>query len=264
MGRLGPFEENTIVVGDCLDIMAQMPDGCVDLVVTSPPYWRAKDYRMGGALGRGQSYPDYLTALRCNFREVHRTLKEHRYCAVVIDHFTVDKQLFPIPFDLAAIMDTIGFVFHIPIIWVKPLGVQGMWKSGATYSLKKQRPFIYYPNHNSEHILLFRKGEHLELDGETDLRADELKAWLWDVWKIRTVANEHPCPFPEEIVYRLSKLYSFPDDLIFDPFMGSGTTAVVADRLGRKFFGCDINPDYVEMALERLEKDRAGRQLALL
>jgi len=74
----------------------------------------------------------------------------------------------------------------------------------------------------------------------------------------------HNAPFPEELPYRCIKLHSWEDDLIFDPFIGSGTTAVVADRLGRKFFGCDINPEYVEMALERLEKDREGRQLQLL
>ena len=75
---------------------------------------------------------------------------------------------------------------------------------------------------------------------------------------------DHPTPKPIEYMLKLIERVTNPDDLIFDPFIGSGTTAVVADRLGRNFFGCDISEEYVKMALERLEKDRAARQLQLL
>jgi len=74
----------------------------------------------------------------------------------------------------------------------------------------------------------------------------------------------HPFQKPEKSIERMTRISSLPGDLVADFFMGSGTTAVVADRLGRNFFGCDINSSYVKMALERLEKDRAGRQLQLL
>jgi len=86
---------------------------------------------------------------------------------------------------------------------------------------------------------------------------------LGDIWNLgMDYSNPHPATFPESLPIKI--LETVDAQIIFDPFIGSGTTAVVADRLGRKFFGCDISEEYVEMALERLEKDRAGRQLALL
>jgi len=94
-----------------------------------------------------------------------------------------------------------------------------------------------------------------------------IKVRGWDVIDERICDADlrgHPTSKPERLIRRLILYWSNGSDLIADFFGGGGPTFVVADRLGRKFFGCDINPDYVEMALKRLEKDRAGRQLQLL
>jgi len=244
MGKLGPFSENTIVVGDCLDIMAQMPDGCVDLVVTDPPYgakgrakwdvwlgvaWVAEIARLLRVGGSAYAFVGYSHApeLALAFR---RVLSERTW-----------------------------------ITWWKrnsALSQVNNWKS------------------QSEYILYFVRGEGWAWNRWNILEPFETKAGERDspydgkvpgnVWLIPGVnwcsseRTEHPTQKPLAIIERIIKASSNQDDMVADFFVGSGTTAIVADRLGRKFFGCDINPDYVEMALQRLEKDRAGRQLQLL
>jgi len=125
-----------------------------------------------------------------------------------------------------------------------------------------------------EIILLGSKGRWYH-DGGTGRRGKEAVPFLEetkDVWFLPPVsAKEHPATFPLELPSRLIQLFvhrantqDLPEPIVFDPFIGSGTTAVAADRLGRRFFGCDINPQYVKMSLDRIRQDRLKRsQLAL-
>jgi len=214
MSRLGPFEENTIVVGDCIDVMAQMPDGCVDLVVTDPVYDDIETQermaenltrvlRPGGnlLLFSGHAYlPNLLPTLG----------KHLKYRWIIVEH-TLGKQ---------ARM----FGYHL---WIR-------WK-----------PILWFSRNGKEPLL---------------------PKWMPDVLEARVDKRYgiHDWEKKEAVIHYLINHFSEPHHLVADFFIGSGTTAVVADRLGRKFFGCDINPDCVEMALGRLEKDRAGRQLVLL
>lgn len=202
MGSLGPFEENTIVVGDCRDVMAQMPDGCVDMTFADPPYLEVWP-------------PGWIT-------EAQRITK-----------------------GTLLITPGIQNVAHLPppnwiCAWIKKNA-----KARTQCGFNCWEPIYVYrwplkPN--------LRDTYEYPMGGKED----------------NAIGRFHPYPKAIRLVTALIKDFSLESDLIFDPFMGSGTTAVVADRLGRKFFGCDINPDYVKMALERLEKDRAGRQLQLL
>jgi len=249
MSRLGPFEENAIVVGDCLDIMAQMPDGCVGLVVTSPPfnlgnrYARESPRGPGGKWSRVIQYGDYQDNLPPDeyiawqhnaLLEMWRLLSADG--AIFYNHkpriqrgtLITRLELMPTQINLRQI-----------IIWARPKG-------------HNFNPGYFVPSY--EWIFLLAKPDFKLVDDAPG---------LGDVWRMNPAPSGiAEATFPEELVRRA--IESTEAKIVADFFMGSGTTAVVADRLGRKFFGCDINPDYVEMALERLKKDRAGRQLSLL
>jgi len=121
---------------------------------------------------------------------------------------------------------------------------------------------IYTPSLEDIHI--FRKEGQAALENKTEsskITKEEWAEWTIPIWWMAIDYRKmgHPACFTEELPHRCIKLHSFVGDLIFDPFMSSGTTAVAADRLGRRWFGCDTNPEYVELALERLEKDRLER-----
>jgi len=99
-----------------------------------------------------------------------------------------------------------------------------------------------------------------EAKSRSKITKEDWVKWAVNVWRFSiAISNPHPAPFPAELPKRCVTFWSCKDDLIFDPFMGSGTTAIAADRLGRNFFGCDINAGYVKMALNRLEEDRQKR-----
>jgi len=216
MGRLGPFEENTIVVGDCLDIMAQMPDGCVDLVFADPPY------HVGFKYG-GQSDVEFM--------EIEAPLLVEELC-----------RLSP------RVLITTGMKRLADFAKMSPQWTLGWFKPGSTRQSGLRGFNTWEP--------IFFWGQLIRPVYQDAVRLPDIAHHADDI--------DFPCPKPRALMRWLIDEFSDGGHLIFDPFMGSGTTAVVADRLGRKFFGCDINPDYVEMALERLEKDRAGRQLSLL
>jgi len=225
MSKLGPFSENTIVVGDCLDIMAQMPGGCVDLVVTDPPY--------GVRRAKWDSDEPYNLWLP----SIGRVVKDGKPILTYAANRHIHKVI------MAG--EDAGLSYIRTLV---------MWKCNSEKAVRSEAWFW-----NWEPIIVFRNGDNWQ------------RCWAGmdgDVWRTLDMLDGettgHPSTKPAHAIERAIRVSSFPGDLIFDPFIGSGTTAIVADRLGRKFFGCDISPDYVEMALARLEKDRAGRQLALL
>jgi len=248
--------ENRIICGDCLEIMGDLPDESIDIIITSPPYWNAKNYESTTSrskMPKKYSLEQYQKEMTDIFFQAYRTLKKGRYCCIVIDGVTVEKRYYNLPMIFQTFMEEMGFVYHIPLYWLKPLGSQGMWKSGATWSLRCLKPLTYYPNQRLEHIMLFRKKEPKECEGQTDLKYGELKDWLDNVWVIKTASTElHKCPFPVEIPMRLIKLLSFVGDAVLDPFNGIGTTAVACRESNRRYIGIEINPDYCKVAEQRL------------
>jgi len=251
MSRLGPFEENTVVVGDCLDIMAQMPDGCVDLVVTDPPYGYA-DFGYW-SLNEALDFYDGIAG------------QSRRIMALGASLY-----LFPGWMFYCEARKVLGRYLH----YLKTL----IWDKRTFTATRGDMATLTYHNIGEPVILAYNRGASLTFNLEDvrvptihgDSRSNPAGKRPGDILSCIAVRNNarekmpHPTQKPEKLITTFIKASSNSGDLIFDPFIGSGTTAVVADRLGRKFFGCDINPDYVEMALERLEKDRAGRQLSLL
>lgn len=250
MSRLAPFEENTIVIGDCLDIMAQMPNECVDLVVTSPPYFNAREY------SQWETYKDFLCFLLSVWKECYRVLKIGGRIAVNTCQGYGRRPYTPLGCDVTKQIQSL-FLLRGHIIWDK--GITGGRRLTTAWGswMSASNPYL---RDSHEQIIVASKDERGRgYKGESDIEREEFLKWTESVWHIATESATrigHPAPYPKELPKRLIKLYSYKGDLIFDPFMGSGTTAVVADRLGRRFFGCDINPNYVEMALKRLNEEK--------
>jgi len=265
----GGMLKNKIFHKSC-ENMEELLDNSVDLVITSPPYWNAIDYDVhindNGADYRHRQeidYKEYLNWLKRCFKEVYRVLKKGKFCAVVIGTVLLDGDHYPLPFHFVNLMEEIGFVFHQDVIWQKVTG--GVKRAGST--IQHPYPGYYYPNIMTEYILIFRKkGSNKIYDKKTpkekernkypidELFTKELANNIWHIAPVPPNQYNHPCPFPEEIPYRLIKFYSYEGDLVLDPFLGSGTTIKVASHLGRKWVGYEIKKKYIAMAKIRLNE----------
>ena len=253
--------------------MPELEDGSVALTITSPPYWNAIDYDIHASDKtqhyRTRSYAEgysnldeYFHWLVGIFNEVQRVTKPGGYCAIIIGTVLLKGRLFPVPFELVMHLTQNNWDFHQDIIWHKCTA--GVKRAGVVI----QRPFpgYYYPNIMNEYILVFRKpGEKIYLGRSTTEREsaefaiDELftKEVANNIWHIAPVPPDHidhPAPFPEEIPYRLISLYSYPGELVLDPFTGSGQTLKVARHLGRRFAGYEVIQKYVDLATARLDE----------
>ncbi len=253
--------------------MDDLQDGSVSLTITSPPYWNAIDYDTHAsdksqyyrtrAYANGYSnYSDYLDWLERVFGEVLRVTKPGGFCAIVVGTVLLDGVHYPVPFDLVSRLTHKGWKFHQDLIWHKCTA--GVKRAGVT--IQKPYPGYYYPNIMTEYILVFRKpGPPIYKErsaaekAEANFPIDRLFTMdtannVWHIAPVPPDVLDHPCPFPEEIPYRLITMYSYPDDLVLDPFVGSGQTTKVARWLKRRFVGYEIVAKYVKLAKARLDE----------
>lgn len=248
--------------------MEEIESDSVALIVTSPPYWNAIDYEQHVEnpaawyrTRRGEEYTAYLDFLKRCFGECLRATKRGGFCAVVIGTVLLDGKHYPLPYDFTTLMVELGWQFHQDIIWYKVTG--GVKRAGVT--IQKPYPGYFYPNIMTEYILIFkkpgRKSIYSDRSGEEkkanlipidDLFKKEMANNIWHIAPVPPNYLDHPCPFPEEIPYRLVLLYSYKGDTVLDPFLGIGTTAKVARALERKYYGYDIKEEYLITATKRL------------
>jgi DNA modification methylase len=246
-------EDVRLYCGDCRR-MGELSDGTIHLVVTSPPYWDIKNYRAEGQIGLGQSYQEYLTELSSVMRECFRVLRPGRFLVIVIGTRISDGELRHIPADLIELMPSIGFTLRKEIIWVKPKGTQGLWQRGTTQFLK-DKPYVGELNINIQHefVLFFQRQGEATFDRSQRLSERFIKEVSWSVWDLPVNRSKgHPAPFPVEIPERAIQLYSAPGETVLDPFIGSGTTALAARRLGRRCVGYEISPEYCALTVRNL------------
>lgn len=265
------------------EAMVELPDGAVALTVTSPPYWNAVDYDRHARDPEGcyrtrtyaegyTGYREYLEWLARIGRELLRVTRPGGFLAVVVGTVLHRGRHYPVPFDLTVRLQEVGFQFHQDIIWHK---VTGGVKRARVF-LQKPYPGYFYPNIMTEYILIFsRPGERIYRErSQEQLRSAEVETQRLftnevanNVWHIAPVPPrhlDHPCPFPEEIPYRLISLYCYPGELVLDPFCGSGQTPKVARHLGRHYIGYDTVGEYVEYARKRLDEPLALRPRQLV
>ena len=272
---------NQIFHGSC-ENMPEIPDDSVALTVTSPPYWNAIDYDIH-ATNQDQNYRNrsyssdftdygtYLDWLENVFIEVKRVTKPGGFCAVVIGTILFDGKHYPVPFDLNHRLTRRGWSFHQDIIWHKCTA--GVKRAGVT--IQKPYPGYYYPNIMSEYILVFRKpGPKIYQERATEEKTAaefmidtlftlETANNIWHIAPVPPGTINHPAPFPEEIPFRLITLYSYPGDVVLDPFTGSGQTIKVARALERNYFGYETLQNYIDLANQRITEPLAIRQKQL-
>ena len=226
--------------------MAALPDGCVHLMVTSPPYNVQKDYDDDLSL---QEYRDLLKRI---FAETYRVLAPGGRAAINVANLG-RKPYIPLHAYIIHDMHDIGYQMRGEIIWNKgasagPSCAWGSWKSASNPVLRDVH----------EYILVFTKGPFKRPDakGKTNtIERDDFLENTKSVWTFPPASAKrlkHPAPFPEELPARLIDLYTFAGDVVLDPFNGSGSTCVAAARRGRRYVGYDLDPEYVEIAEARL------------
>ncbi|MFX1262968.1 MAG: DNA-methyltransferase [Promethearchaeota archaeon] len=256
--------EHLVVIGDSR-AMDHVKDASVHLVVTSPPYWRLKDYGNGVEIGQGStSYEEYLSEICLVFKEcVKKLVPDGKLIINIMPLFLTGKNskfkrrvTKTVITDLEAFMDSLGnMYFHSLFVWDK--------RKAARFSSWGSYP--YPPNilasYPYEWIVVFSKeGRRPSVSSEVKessvISHDEFTNWaqnsIWEFQPASAKQEGHPAPFPEELPHRCIRLYSFVGDTVLDPFAGTGTTMAVARKLGRNSIGYEINPDYEPLIRRKL------------
>jgi len=249
---------NSIIVGDNLKLLKGLPSELVTLTLTSPPYPINKKYDKY----EHESYEKWKEDFRRRFVEVFRLSKHGGRCVINFDtcnsYESGKMEVLPVYADVMNMMKEMGWLFCGEWCWYKQktIGSNQHNNGSAVTAPHVQRNF--------EYILWFSKGAR-KLDGpkrDKDISADEFRRFAVGHWYVPSAPrvkdvksrDHHPCPYPEELCYRLIKFLTYrnADNVVLDPYNGSGTTAFVAKALGRSFIGLDNSPLYCETARKRL------------
>ena len=236
---------NKIILGSA-ENMIELPDNSIHLMITSPPYNVSKEY------DEDLSLDEYLSLLKNSFKETYRVLVNGGRACINLANLG-RKPYIPLSDYVSKIMIDLGFNMRGEIIWNKaasasPSTAWGSWLSAANPILRDIH----------EYILIFSKGDYKreKKDKENSITKEQFMEWTKSIWTMNAESARrigHPAPFPEELPNRLIQLYSFKEDIVLDPFIGSGTTAVSAIKSNRNFVGYDNNEKYVALANRRLE-----------
>ena len=242
----------------------------MDLIITSPPYGQIKDYNAESQIGYGEEFSSYFSRLKQVWQECYRVLTPQRRCCINIgDQYLRARdyeryRVLPIAGKIIQDCLDIGFDFMGDIIWKK---VSTTNTTGGCSLMGS----LFYPGnglvtYDYEHILIFKKveGKPKKVSRETKelskICMDEWKRWYVGHWTFPGVQQkEHIAMFPEELPYRLIRMFSFLNDTILDPFAGSGTTLKVARNYGRKSIGYDINPKFLPIITEKAKESFSHR-----
>jgi len=226
--------------------MKEIPNNSIHLMITSPPYNVSKVY------DDDLSLKEYLQLLENSFKETYRVLVNGGRACINVANLG-RKPYIPLSDYISQMMLEIGYNMRGEVIWNKaasasPSTAWGSWQSAANPILRDVH----------EYILIFSKGDYNRIANgkKNTITKEQFMEWTKSIWTMNAESARrigHPAPFPEELPFRLIQLYSFTNDIILDPFMGSGTTAVSAIKSQRKFIGYDISKDYISLAENRLK-----------
>lgn len=256
---------HTIHQGDCRD-MGWIQDSSVHLVLTSPPYWTLKEYPLReGQLGLVGDYDTFHDQLEKVWRHCLRVLVPGGRLVCVVGDVCLSRRrhgrhmVMPMHADIVVRARKIGFDNLSPIFWYKIANANYEVENGSSFLGKPYEPNAIIKN-DVEFILMLRKpGGYRQPTEEqravSKLTEEEYQAWFQQVWNgpMGESTRDHPAPYPEELAYRLVRMFSFSDDTVLDPFMGLGTTLVAAAKCGRNSIGVEIEPAYIKKARARLE-----------
>src|SRR6056300_973507 len=234
--------KKNIIFNKSAEKMDDLIDNCISLTVTSPPYNVGK-----------LSDEDYWKLMRQCFKEVYRVTESGG--RLVLNVANLGRKPY-IPFSnmFTDLMLDLGFLMRGEIIWQKSKGANANFDWGSW--LSASNPVI---RDIHEYCLVFSKDSlKKSTQGESSLEKEEFMESTLSIWNINPARAKkigHPAPFPVELAERFINLYTYKKDLILDPFLGSGTTAIAAKLLERNFVGYEIEEEYIEIAKNRIKKE---------
>lgn len=273
------LSDSAIIQGDALSVLRRLMPGSAQCIVTSPPYWGLRDYNDPDQIGLQETLPQYLHRLVEIFSAARRVLRDNGVLWLNIgDAFTSGnrgwrapdkknparamsvrpatpdglkpKDLIGIPWRLAFALQDDGWFLRTDIVWNKP--------NAMPESVRDR------PNRSHEYVFMLTKSERYAYNRDAVAEANGRN--LRSVWNINTrpYPEAHFATFPPALVEPCILSSSEPGDFVLDPFFGSGTVGLVANELGRKYVGVELNGDYIEMAARRLSapSDRVVRLAA--
>jgi len=244
----------------------------IDVTITSPPYFNLKDYGYKEQIGYGQLYDEYLNDLSTVFKNVFDCTKETGTLWVIIDSFRQDGEVVPLPFDFSNRIKDIGWKLKDVIVWAKDRTVP--------WTHKGQMRSLF------EYILVFAKSDNYNFYIDEVREFEVLKKWwvkyperynprgktpsgLWE-FDIPTQGSwgngyiKHFCPLPEELIAQILKLTTKENDIVLDPFAGSGAVLAKADNMYRRYIGFELNKAYIKMFKKYNAKTSQGKKEAYI
>ncbi|HEV7378531.1 MAG TPA: site-specific DNA-methyltransferase [Dyadobacter sp.] len=249
---------NKIFNSDARNLLDFIGDSTrIKSTITSPPYYDMKDYGSENQIGFGQSYDDYLEDLKIIFSDIFKITDDDGSLWIVIDSFKRDNQVITLPFDLSNKLKETGWLLQDIIIWKKDKTVP--WSSNGFI----QRKF--------EYILFFTKTKKFKYnkDRVRNFDTDQLKKWwvkyperynpkgkaLDEIWEFPIPVQgswgekyiRHFCPLPKEMVATMIEISTDPNDLVLDPFAGSGSVLFQSTVMSRRYIGFELNESYIQM-----------------
>lgn len=239
-----------IIIGDSRQ-MDKLKDGSVQLVVTSPPYWQLKDYGTENQIGYHENYESYINNLNLVWKECHRVLENGcRLCINIGDQFARALyygryKVIPIRTEIIKFCESIGFDYMGAIIWQKQTTTNTTGGASLMGSYPNPRNGIISIDY--EFILIFKKlgqakAVSKEIKAQSSMTKEEWKEFFKGHWNFGGARQDgHIAVFPEELPYRLIKMFSFVGDTVLDPFLGSGTTSLVTKKLNRNSVGYELD-----------------------
>lgn len=245
--------KHTLINGDSRN-MSLMPDKSVHLIITSPPYWQLKDYGTDNQIGFNESYEAYINNLNLVWSECNRILKDGcRLCINIGDQFARSVyygryKVIPIRTEIIRFCETLGLDYMGAVIWQKQTTMHTTGGGAVMGSFPYPRNGILKIDY--EFILIFKKQGKAPVPTKEQKEMSEIGKEEWSKlfashWIFAGARQDgHIAMFPEELPARLIKMFSFVGETVFDPFMGSGTTALAARNLNRNSIGYEINKDY--------------------
>jgi len=256
---------NTVGLGDCEDLIEDMPASSVDLVLTSPPYYNAKK-----SASQYANYEEYLLKLKRVFEKTQRVLVPGKFLVVNSSPVLIRRSSrndsstrVPVPYDIHGLLNELGYEFVDDIFWKKPEGAG--WATGRGRRFAADRnPMQYKPAPVTEHVMVYRSessklidfyiNEHpdQELVEESKIEDGYEKTNVWEIHP--DTSSDHPAPFPSGLAERVINYYSFKQDVVLDPFAGSGTTGQTAHEADRRFVMFENDKEYLEMIKENLSE----------
>lgn len=268
-------ELEPLLVGDCLGSLRLLSAGSVHTCVTSPPYFGLRDYGHDGQIGLEETPAQFVAKLVAVFAEVQRVLRDDGTLWLNLGDSWKNKQLLGVPWRVALALQDFGWYLRQELIWDKPNQMPENVPDRCTKS--------------HEHIFLLSKSAHYYFDQcairEPAVQAGRVRNDRFggnkygkgvkhsdgsmftgsdtrnrrSVWTVptRPFRGAHFATFPEQLIEPCILAGAPAGGVVLDPFMGAGTTAVVAERLGRQWVGCELNPTYADMALDRIAAARA-------